>query len=441
MSDTDNYTPGPIGIDAIAVQGFKSLPERRSIDICPITILAGANSSGKSSIVQPVLLMKQTLDASTADPGSLLLDGPNVRFTSPNQFISRARPQDLHVEIATDDELTYGSLFSAAQGGMILMKTTIAGRQGGPIEFHLLNQDARDVRSFSKKTYPELFAILDRVFPDAAARIRHRRCFLDVDIVQRTGGVIMESLFTDDVADALSKLIHVPGLRGPRRRLYPQASASSPIYAGSFENYVGAVIADWIDKDDPRIHELTRCLRDLQMTNAVTVARFEDKFDVQIGRLATTDSISEDMVSVADVGVGVSQVLPVLVSCLVAREKQVVYIEQPELHLHPKAQYELARIIVYLAMSSGARVVIETHSSLFLRGIQTMIAADRLDVGAVRLHWFTRNAEGITTISTGELDEFGAFGNWPADFGDVELDATDAYLDARDERRRRKRKS
>ena len=52
------------GITAISVQGFKSLAKESRIEICPLTILAGANSSGKSSIMQPLLLMKQTLEAS-----------------------------------------------------------------------------------------------------------------------------------------------------------------------------------------------------------------------------------------------------------------------------------------------------------------------------------------------------------------------------------------
>ena len=66
------------GITAISVQDFKSLAEESRIEIRPLTILAGANSSGKSSMMQPLLLMKQTLEASY-DPGPLLLDGPNAR--------------------------------------------------------------------------------------------------------------------------------------------------------------------------------------------------------------------------------------------------------------------------------------------------------------------------------------------------------------------------
>ena len=76
------------GITAISVQGFKSLANESPIEIRPLTILSGANSSGKLSIIQPLLLMKQTLEA-FYDPGPLLLNGPNVNFTSVNQFISR----------------------------------------------------------------------------------------------------------------------------------------------------------------------------------------------------------------------------------------------------------------------------------------------------------------------------------------------------------------
>src|SRR5277367_3156024 len=77
------------GITRIAVEGFKSIVTRQEIEIRPLTILAGANSSGKSSIMQPLLMLKQTLEASY-DPGPLKLDGPNVTFSSSDQFLSRS---------------------------------------------------------------------------------------------------------------------------------------------------------------------------------------------------------------------------------------------------------------------------------------------------------------------------------------------------------------
>ena len=75
-------------IERISVEGFKCIRERASIEFSPLTILAGANSSGKSSIMQPLLLLKQTFEA-PLDPGSLLkLDGPNVRLTDARQCLS-----------------------------------------------------------------------------------------------------------------------------------------------------------------------------------------------------------------------------------------------------------------------------------------------------------------------------------------------------------------
>jgi len=76
------------GITRISVSGYKSLAEECSIEIAPLTILSGANSSGKSSIMQPLLLMKQTLE-STYDAGSLKLNGANVRLTSADQIFTK----------------------------------------------------------------------------------------------------------------------------------------------------------------------------------------------------------------------------------------------------------------------------------------------------------------------------------------------------------------
>lgn len=76
------------GITKISVGGYKSIANPCSIEIQNLTILSGANSSGKSSMIQPLLLLKQTLEA-TYDPGALLLNGSNVKFTSTEQVFSK----------------------------------------------------------------------------------------------------------------------------------------------------------------------------------------------------------------------------------------------------------------------------------------------------------------------------------------------------------------
>jgi len=240
------YTPK--GITRPTVAGFKSISHEQSIEIRPLTILAGANSSGKSSIMQPLLLLKQTLEA-PYDPGALLLDGPNVRFSSADQILSRILKQ-------------------------------------------------------------------------------HK--------------------------------------------------------ANAF--HVG-----------------------IQINNGATVTPYYSK------------------------GLGVSQTLPVLVALHVAENGQLLYLEQPELHLHPRAQFGLAEVLADAAMR-GNHMVVETHSSLLLLGIQTLVAEGKLSPEMVKLHWFTNAEDGSTEITSADLDANGAFGDWPEDFAIVTLGLESRYLDAQSRR-------
>ena len=101
--------PNAEGITRITVAGFKSISQEQSIEIRPLTILAGPHGSGKSSIMQPLLLLKQTLEA-PYDPGALLLDGPNVKFTSVDQLLSHNNSGKLmrtfHISIEIDSQET-----------------------------------------------------------------------------------------------------------------------------------------------------------------------------------------------------------------------------------------------------------------------------------------------------------------------------------------------
>ena len=188
-------------------------------------------------------------------------------------------------------------------------------------------------------------------------------------------------------------MIHVPGLRGNPERNY-ERTASGPFFAGTFERYVATIIADWQSPTDPRLKRLKDMLEDLGLTQEVSARPVNDaQIELLVGRLPETDSDGTDLVSIADVGLGVSQVLPVLVALLVAEKGQLVYIEQPELHLHPRAQYGLARIMAETA-KRGVRVVVETHSALLLLRVRTLMAKGDLDPDLVKLHWFFARPRG-----------------------------------------------
>lgn len=431
------------GISEISVRGFKSLSRESRIEVRPLTILAGANSSGKSSIMQPLLLMKQTLEASY-DSGPLLMNGPNAKFTSADQFISRSQSstRDFSVEIVTSDDITNRIEFSATQAKRLeirAMMVDVMLDDVGKRSIHLTPSLApQAVESALLGFLPEMMNEL--IKPGIPLVVSRHRCFLTVGparVERKDGLYILPSLFTF-TARELQRMIHVPGLRGNPERIYDR-TAPGPVFPGTFERYVATIIADWQNLGDDRVGRIEAMLDGLGLTNRVIAVGINDtQVELQVGRIprVTTGSANEDVVNIADVGFGVSQVLPVLVSLLVAEEGQLVYIEQPELHLHPRAQYELAMVIAEAA-TRGVKLVLETHSALFLLHVRTLMATGHLDRDLVKLHWFSRDPEdGMTSIQTADLDEFGSFGDWPEDFGYIELFAEGAYLDAVEQRSR-----
>jgi len=117
-----------------------------------------------------------------------------------------------------------------------------------------------------------------------------------------------------------------------------------------------------------------------------------------------------------------------------AEPGRIVYLEQPEIHLHPNAQAALARIIADAA-KRGVIVVLETHSAILLRSIQTLVAKADLDPQMVNLNWFNRDdINGATRIHKAIPDANGAYGDWPEDFDDVAIKVESDYLDAVEQR-------
>ena len=100
------------------------------------------------------------------------------------------------------------------------------------------------------------------------------------------------------------------------------------------------------------------------------------------------------------------------------------------MHLAPARPGRPWRAFWRTLRKRGVRVVIETHSSLLLQAIMTLIAQDKLDQEDVMLHWFERDNKGYTTVDSVEPDEDGAYGDWKEDFGDVEMDIMGKYLHA-----------
>ena len=251
------------GITHLEVSGFKSIAEPQGIEIRPLTILAGPNSSGKSSMIQPLLLFKQTLEASF-DPGAVLLNGDNIKFTSSDQVFSKAwstsKGDDFTLRLVAGP-LTLGFRFARRKRIDITEMWWKGAGTEGRLAAGMSSADIRDWLGGDSRylqfpadgdAQPELAVVRDRCFltvADARRRLSHLR-------------PLPQTLITDYFERAIREVIHLPGLRGNPERTYP-TTAVGQTFPGTFENYTASVIARW--QDDHAEKSLAALRHDLEI--------------------------------------------------------------------------------------------------------------------------------------------------------------------------------
>jgi predicted ATPase len=155
--------------------------------------------------------------------------------------------------------------------------------------------------------------------------------------------------------------------------------------------------------------------------------------------LGIVDDQSPTERNLTNVGVGVSQLLPVVVICLRAERGDSVFIEQPELHLHPAPQQALGDFL--LAMSiSGRQLIIETHSEYLVNRLRLRIAQDDAETvsSLVKLIYAERR-DGKTQFRSIKPNAYGSFDDWPENFFDQAPKETEKILRAAMAKRKRQR--
>lgn len=423
----------------LSVEGYKSIASKQELKFDGLTVLSGANSSGKSSFMQPFLVLKQTIE-NHYDSGSLVLYGENAKLTDSSQIISRVPGYDkksFSVSMLGDSYCCTASYKYKRGVGIQVDQIKLVSEKFPDGLVLGLRTKSEEIDAMVQA---EDFEFIKKIYKDKnlfpSWKVLRLKCFLGTELSHNGKEffpIKAEINPTSSLEDFITGLIHVPGLRGNPERTY-KIAASEDVYPGSFEKYVASIISDWTKlKKHQWKHVLLKSqLSELGLAGDIKASKVDDtSVEIQVSRNKSGNS--SDCVNIADVGFGVSQTIPVLVALIGAKKGQFVYIEQPELHLHPKAQFKMASIIV-AAINRGVRVIIETHSSILIRGFQLAVVRKQLDHKKVSLNWFTQNSEtGATKVDQAGLDSIGAFGDWPEDFDDTSLSAEQMYLDAVEE--------
>ena len=454
----------------IGLSNFKGWREL-DIDLAPITFLFGSNSSGKTALLQALLLLKQT--ASSFDPKQHINFGGGRRdyvdFGSYQDLVyghDTSRPIGLRLSWGFSSILPVPE--RSMDGGEASYNTRVY--QDGSIDYAVswrLDKDifietlgyvaglaGRAPYSVKVKHHEgDRYIVKLPQFSDAKAE-KQLTGFENVPKEPMTVGAPGSCyIFPDEMLDEF-RLVSVWPFIWPFRREF-ESLMDKFLYLGPLRQYPKRYY-QWTGERKSRVVEpdgadamaaLISAARDNESLQEDVVNWLKQLGLVDDFSIKSTDAIErfyEVIVKIGDaesalmdVGFGVSQVLPVIAMLLSAPTGSIVLLEQPELHLHPNAQSALADLMLHAAEKRGLQLIVESHSEHLLRRLQRRIAEAEQAFARpenIKMYFCAPSEEG-STICKVEVDKYGQIANWPPNFmGDISGDLHEMLKAALDQR-------
>jgi len=401
----------------LRIRNFKCFEDTGEIEIRPLTLLVGPNSSGKSSIMQFLLALRQTVES----PDIQVAFAPNdswVRLGSYPDFIfhhewqreleamlevmpkltdllpilvrSSRQPNKLRLRVRwrynkkttqiqlEESELVYGKF------------TRLLMRKAGRYEV-IVKSVSEDGKEWRHEVSPVRFY-------EFAPREK---------VLRLPEGYPWEVLLPAGriVELELRRLFYLGPLREfPQRSYVISGQAPSDVGVRGERSAEALWFASRTKKQRQQMLEnINRWVKEFGIAKEVRLQRLGKSNQYQV---LFVDAATNLPVNIADVGFGASQLLPIIVQGFYAPPGSVMLIEQPEIHLHPKAQATLGDLLMEVVKAGDRQIIVETHSEHLLARIQRRIAEQKFSHEQVAIYYFEPTPNG-TKIHRLELDEYG----------------------------------
>lgn len=356
----------------IKAQRFKCF-EHLELELAPFTLLTGYNGAGKSTAIQPLLLISQAMRV--RETPVLSLNGPLVRLGTVGEIMSPGGERT--ISLGCSDDLGATAHWSLTQDRALSsgeMRLTEAGfsfqEDSAPCWLPSTNQPLlltiRDLIFLSATRQPQREA---QPYPDHPAAVVG-----DVGVEGEFAAYWYVRQADEDVAEA---------------RRHPTET----------RNTVRGQISAW--------------LADLFPGASVNAERIRD---VSLAKTTFSLGRSPGWRRPSNVGYGLSYAFPLLVTLVCAKRGQVVIVDSPEAHLHPSAQSTMGSILAHFA-AAGVQVIVESHSDHLLSGLRLAVRRGILSPDAALVHFF-ESAAGDECRTKIHIDEDGGIQNWPTGFFD-----------------------
>ncbi len=227
-----------------------------------------------------------------------------------------------------------------------------------------------------------------------------------------TVSIISELFDILEQIDAHLNFISSFRLRPERRTYYQQTKVGDKI--GTYgENYIDQ-ISEWEDRKSPEFKELKSILKDLNLLRTVKTKKLRG------GRFELRVQVKSRGVwaSLADVGFGISQFLPIIVADLQLPSRSTLLVAQPEIHLHPSVQASLADYFIRQVKVGEKQYILETHSEYLLNRVRLGIVNGEIKAEDVAIYYFENSSKGSVSHKI-EFRKDGQIHNAPQGFFDT----------------------
>ena len=397
-------------ITELRAQNFKSWQDTSKLQFAPLTGLFGANSSGKTSILQVLLMLKQTVER-PPDWNEPLYFGNEESLVNLGNFgtVIHKHKQDLSLDISVSWKSSTVADINKYIRFYNLNVETLSSSQGDRDRSEEISFSTNIARGVVNNSYyaTDLYRF-DVQQPDLF------RCYGFRTARNQT--MEISSRFEEEFENLFSRILYLGPLREHPRPRYTWDGDHPKSIGQEGEKAISALLSG----------RIRRFPIDEQILNWLQRLELIDSYDLR--PISDTNQDYEFLVKkykggpevrLTDIGFGVSQVLPVLILCYYAPEGSILILEQPEAHLHPKVQTELADVLIDVVENRNVQIILESHSEYLLSRLQRRIAEKKIAATDTALY-FCEIKDGTSEIEQLNVDEYGNIRNWPQDFfGDV----------------------
>lgn len=349
------------------------------LPLAPLTLLSGTNASGKSTVLQAMVLLHQTIldhEWSTR----LQLNGNEIQLGTAGDVIDQVNGRYEFSIGLIDDDCTVQWKFASGEDKQAMSVAVVS-----------VDVDGTALASPDKLRF---------LFPEPLRQSEH-------------------------LANRLRTLTYLTAERvGPRDSYRLQDPSAAQVVGPRGENAVGLlfqqrdrkVMAGLVQPSEPPtlLKQVEARMKQFFPGTVLKLEKVPQTNSVVLG-LRTSDAT--EFHRPVNVGFGLTQVLPIIVAALAASRGDLLLIENPEVHLHPAGQALMGQFLAEVA-ATGVQVLTESHSDHVLNGMRRAVKAGRLEADNVSLHFFKPRDEAGVQVTTPVMDSTGNIDHWPNGFFD-----------------------